>query len=367
MNDRSVSNSAAPVRVFFALSAWKRTVLAEYLADQPGEILYSRDPRKAVALARDGGGTVYCWGARGRARLAPWIGRDDRLIVVEDGFVRSSGLGGAYGQFPASLCFDDMGVYYDPAQPSRLEHIIANETPDAEELAAARALIELLVTARVTKYNLTGSAELLRPPADRKTILVPGQVEGDQSVVLGGLGITRNRELLRAVRESEPDAWIVFKPHPDVLHGYRRGHVPERLARRWCDAVAREQPISDLYDVVDEVHTLTSQAGFEALLRGKAVTVHGGPFYAGWGLTADRHSFPRRHAVPLENLVWGALMRYPRYLNPVTRRLTGALELVRAFAEGLRTPRVPAPLYARLYHRFMPPSRLLARRLFTGV
>jgi len=131
--------------------------------------------------------------------------------------------------------------------------------------------------------------------------------------------------------------------------------------------VVRDQPISDLYDVVDEVHTLTSQAGFEALLRGKSVTTYGGPFYAGWGLTADRHAFARRHAVPLETLVWGALMRYPRYLNPVTRQPSDALELVRALADGLRTPRVPAPWPARLYHRVMPPSRRLARRLFPRV
>lgn len=366
MTDRPASEPAEPVRVFFALSAWKRVVLAEYLADHPGEIVHSRSPRRAVALARARGGTVYCWGAGNRARLAPWLGPDDRLVVVEDGFVRSSGLGGAYGQSPASLCFDDMGIYYDPARPSRLEHILANETPDQAELAAARALIELLVAGRVTKYNLTGGAEKLRPPADRKIILVPGQVEGDQSVLLGGLGIARNRDLLRAVRQSEPDAWIVFKPHPDVLHGYRKGHVPERLARRWCDAIARDQPISDLYDVVDEVHTLTSQAGFEALLRGAAVTVYGGPFYAGWGLTADRHAFPRRRPVSLETLVRGTLMRYPRYLHPLTRRPVAALELAQGFAEGLRTPRVPAPVHARLYHRLMPPSRRLARRLFAG-
>lgn len=366
MTDRSVASSANPVRVLFRLSAWKRTVLDQYLAGEQGGSVHTRDPRKAVALSRASGGMIYCWGAKNRSRLAAWLGPDDSLTIVEDGFVRSIGLGGPYGQFPASLCFDDIGIYYDPSRPSRLEHIVASEEPRPKDQAAAQALIELLVTARVTKYNLTGDAELVRPPMDRKIILVPGQVEGDQSVILGGLGITRNKDLLRIVREREPDAWIIFKPHPDVLHGYRRGYVPERLAKRWCSMVVRNQPIFSLYDAVDEVHTLTSQAGFEALLRGKAVTTYGGPFYAGWGLTTDRHAFPRRRAVPLENLVWGTMMRYPRYLNPVTRQPTDALDLVRAFADGLRTPRVPAPLPARLYHRFVPPARRLARRLFLG-
>ena len=40
-----------------------------------------------------------------------------------------------------------------------------------------------------------------------------------------------------------------------------------------------------LLGIVDEVHTLTSLTGFEALLRGIEVHAYGGPFYAGWGLT----------------------------------------------------------------------------------
>lgn len=365
MTDKPVSGTAAPVRVFFGLTAWKRTILEAYFAGEPGETVFRRDPRKAVALFRSSGGLIYCWGAAAGRRLAPWLDGGDGLTIVEDGFVRSAGLG-VHKHFPASLCFDDIGIYYDPSRPSRLEHILSTEEPSREEAVSARALIDLLVAARVTKYNLTGGTDLSRPPADRKIILVPGQVEDDQSVVLGGLGICRNADLLRAVREREPDAWIVFKPHPDVLYGYRKGYVAEKQARRWCDAVVRDPPISDLYDMVDEVHTLTSQAGFEALLRGKPVTTYGGPFYAGWGLTTDRHAFPRRRKLGLETLVWGALMRYPRYLNPVTRRPADALEIVRALAEGLHTPPVPVSLPTRLYNRFMPPTRRWARRLFLG-
>jgi glutamyl-tRNA reductase len=45
---------------------------------------------------------------------------------------------------------------------------------------------------------------------------------------------------------------------------------------------------------VDEVHVLTSLAGFEALLRGKPVATYGQPFYAGWGLTQDCYPLQRR-------------------------------------------------------------------------
>ena len=53
-------------------------------------------------------------------------------------------------------------------------------------------------------------------------------------------------------------------------------------------------PIADLIDRVDAVETMTSLAGFEAMVRGKHVAVHGRPFYAGWGLSEDLDPPPRR-------------------------------------------------------------------------
>ncbi|MDR5671096.1 capsular biosynthesis protein, partial [Burkholderia cenocepacia] len=64
-----------------------------------------------------------------------------------------------------------------------------------------------------------------------------------------------------------------------------------------------------------EVHTLSSLAGFDALLRGKMVCTYGLPFYAGWGLTDDDLApLPWRDRVlSLDMLVAGALLRYPLY------------------------------------------------------
>jgi len=86
-------------------------------------------------------------------------------------------------------------------------------------------------------------------------------------------------------------------------------------------------PMAVLLDQVDEVHTLTSLAGFEALLRGKRVVCYGLPFYAGWGLTEDKLSFPtgrRGRKLHLDDLVAGALLLYPCYLSRQTGRFTTA-------------------------------------------
>jgi len=156
------------------------------------------------------------------------------------------------------------------------------------------------------------------PPGARR-ILVPGQVEDDLSVLYGGGDIRTNLDLLACVRDGNPDAFVLYKPHPDVIAGHRKGAVPEALARRFASGIVQNVSTAALLAGIDEVHTMTSLAGFEALLRGRQVTVYGRPFYAGWGLTTDRMAIERGRRLTLEELVAGALILYPRYIDPVTR------------------------------------------------
>ena len=68
---------------------------------------------------------------------------------------------------------------------------------------------------------------------------------------------------------------------------------------------------------------MTSLSGFDALLRGKRVVVYGRPFYAGWGLTDDHLPIPRRQRqLSLDELVAGALLRYPLYWDPLLKGFT---------------------------------------------
>ena len=63
-------------------------------------------------------------------------------------------------------------------------------------------------------------------------MLVPGQVEDDASIRWGAPGVKTNLELLRAARAAEPDAWIVYKPHPDTEAGTRAGRLDDAEALR---------------------------------------------------------------------------------------------------------------------------------------
>ena len=240
-------------------------------------------------------------------------------VRVEDGFLRSRGLGAALTP-PLSLALDDLGIYYDPNQPSRLEQLIeASVTLPDHARQRAAALLRAITKSNLSKYNLGGAALPAGLPAGRR-ILVPGQVEDDASILLGTKEVRTNQELLEAARRANPAAVILYKPHPDVEAGLRQGHVskPETLA----DAVlTATDPIAALSGV-DEVWTMTSTLGFEALLRGKSVTCLGQPFYSGWGLTDDRAMpIARRAARPdLIGLVHAVLIDYPRYFDPLTGR-----------------------------------------------
>jgi len=97
-------------------------------------------------------------------------------------------------------------------------------------------------------------------------------------------------------------------------------------------------PISALIAMVDAVHVMTSLAGFEALMHGKAVTTHGMPFFAGWGLTRDLGDVPirRNRTRSLDELTAAILLLYPRYLDPVTNLPCTAEILTMRLISGVR-------------------------------
>jgi capsular polysaccharide export protein len=299
---------------------WKRAEIHRFLWTPQRSLRIVARPARALALARRAGGSVAIWPSRVSPSLIDAARRQDvPLIRVEDGFVRSVGLGSGLVP-PSSVVVDRLGIHFDPSAPSDLERILAATEFTPRVLARASALSSTIVAAGISKYG-AGAAVALPPRQDgRRLVLVPGQVEDDMSVLAGGGGLTSNLELLRRARAMEPDAEIWFRPHPDVDAGHRKGAVTDSDALGVADRVVRGPSMAALLDSVDAVHVLTSLTGFEALLRGCEVTCHGTPFYAGWGLTRDIGAVPGRRGrmLSLDELVAGVLILYPRYLDPVT-------------------------------------------------
>lgn len=298
---------------------WKRTTLAPLL--WPGErgVPFTDDLAAATAQS-----VAAVWTSRLPRKTKDQIARHrPQIIEVEDGFIRSSGLG-ANCVPPLSIIADRRGIYFDPNKPSDLEHILQHADIPAEIQAQAESLRRAIIAAAISKYGNQGAAAdvsaIKKQAKGRKIILVPGQVEDDRSVLSGGSGITGNLELLRRVRAQEAGAFILYKPHPDVEAGHRKGRVADNRTLEFADFIAKDSPIIPLVELADHVHVLTSLTGFEALLRQKPVTTHGVPFYAGWGLTEDFGHIPARRSRRrnLDELVAASLIFYARYLDPVT-------------------------------------------------
>ncbi|HJP69677.1 MAG TPA: capsule biosynthesis protein, partial [Sphingomicrobium sp.] len=291
---------------------WKQAHVATLLWDGSAPFRFFRG-----ADGVEAGMPLAAW----RSKISPGIlskveRKGCKIIEVEDGFLRSRGLG-ADCIPPLSITVDRLGAHFDPSQPSELESLIEHGHFEEAIIERARQLRRLIIDTGVGKYG-GGTVSLERPAGTRRHILVPGQVEDDRAVEAGGCGLTSNLELLTRVRAEAADAYILYKPHPDVVAGHRRGAISREACLHFADEIVGDLPIGSLIGMVDEVHVNSSLAGFEALLREKRVTTHGVPFYAGWGLTSDLGPVPKRRTAKrtIDELVVATLLLYPRYLDP---------------------------------------------------
>lgn len=305
---------------------WKRPFATPYLNAGGGTLRWvggAREVRKDEYAA--------FWGVRSVAELPA----GSPAIFIEDGFLHSTGLGSDHIA-PCSHVIDRRGIYFDPSRPSDLTFALNEADFTEAELTRARALRHEIVRLGLTKYNLGRRRPVWRPPAGKSVVLVAGQVADDASIRLGTRGITTSEQLLREVRAQRPDAFVVYKPHPDVLSGNRQGMIE---AAALADVVELDTDVISLIEVADEIHTLSSLSGFEALMRGKAVHTYGLPFYAGWGLTNDALAQPwRKRTLSLDMLTAGVLLRYPVYWNWSLQLFTTPEVIVQQLADPAARP-----------------------------
>lgn len=306
--------------VAVGMRLWKRGRL-QAIFGKVKPLQFVKKSAKAIEIAERSGKGILLWGSHS----LPDVPAGLAIRRVEDGFLRSRGLGAELVP-PLSLVTDDQGIYYDPTHPSRLESLLLSPISDEAKRRAA-ALKERLISLGITKYNLAGH-HLDLPPG--RKILVPGQVEDDASILKATDEVATNLALVQAARLANQDAVIIYKPHPDVEAGLRPGKIERAALEGLADVIANHADPLSLINQCDEVWTMTSLLGFEALIRGKKVTCLGAPFYAGWGLTQDLGPVPgrrRRRAdgspLPrpdLDALVYATLIAYPRYYDPVSNR-----------------------------------------------
>lgn len=339
----------------FGFRLWKHGIIKRFLGASATEIVFVRNGEQAERRGIDKDSRVVVWGLNADDDVLKLARRHRiKVVHVDDGFIRSIGLGSDFAR-PSSLVIDQRGIYFDPRYPSDLEDLLNTIHLDENELRRAQSLREQLVKAGLNKYNNGRQMPLkVSAKSGQKLILVPGQVEDDASIRVGCRDIRTNLDLLKIVRDTMPDAYIIYKPHPDVLSGNRRGTIQERTALKYSNQIVTDLNMGICLKAVDEVHTMTSLAGFEALIYGKEVYTYGVPFYAGWGLTKDRHQTSRRvRKRTLDELLYCALVLYPLYYHWDGQCYVEVEDIIEEIRSRLKNKSQPVsmPVFRRLFRK----------------
>lgn len=329
-----------PFALVFNVAPWKRSYVRNYLYEY--KVIFiglSQDLKSYESFANLANVVIIVWG-RSILRHIEDFSKNFNLPIhhIEDGFVRSVGLG-ANRAAPMSICFDKSGLYYDAHQPSDLENLLNfyDFNNDKKLMEKAEKLFHSIIENNITKYNLpdTNISESIYGPKSKKRVLVIGQVEDDQSLIYGCNKLLSNRDLLEIAILENPDAQIIYKRHPDIMLGRRQELSNVTDLGDHIESLTINLSLKDALNQVDHVYVMTSLAGFEALMHGAKVTTLGAPFYSGWGLTDDRYPIPRRkRSLNILEVFAAAYMLYPRYRTEDTLSLSNLCQTIDSVVEN---------------------------------
>lgn len=223
---------------------------------------------------------IYIWGYKAPQYFIDYLREQDLdVFFLEDGFIRS-GPEDDSSTPPLSIVMDSQAPYFDTTRPNDLTDLIANfnfEQDNYDEVLA-QEMLDYYISHRVSKYNHQPYVDVipLYGPKRKERILVLGQVPHDDSLKYGGgTGITL-LDVVNKALEDNPNAQIIVKPHPMTLDDPT---IVSALTELDCLILTQSIHLVDALETIDHVYTITSLGGFEALLRGKKVTVLGRPFY----------------------------------------------------------------------------------------
>ena len=215
---------------------------------------------------------------------------------------------------------DDLGYYYDSRQPSRIEKTLndPNFKLTDEQLILSKKLINKIIDNKLTKYSkytelgANNNLELIE-----NSILVIEQKNGDASLHFAGVQEGDFSEMLKDACLNNSNNTVYLKRHPDNILGEKSFEINTEDFHNLVILPDNVSVISVL-DKCHTVYTLSSQVGFEALLRGKSVKTYGLPFYSGWGVTDDMKTCSRRtQKRSIEEIFYVICIMYSVYVNSI--------------------------------------------------
>lgn len=330
------ANANDNIAIAFHINDWKRPFLIDFFNEKKLLFVpFNAHKSKSITqkwknlISKNPTAEFIIWGMNLPSFAASF---ENPRIYIEDGFIRSVGLGATHCP-PFSLTIDRQTPYFNANQASDLECLLNSYSFafNSDLIERSRKVMSQIISSGISKYNNSPTVDVnsVYGAKETKRILVLGQVEDDASIKFGCMKHYTNNDLVMVARLENPTAEIYYKPHPDVLARKRRELSDPNAVSHICKILNGNIALCDAFKTIDHVYTISSQAGFEALIRGIKVTTVGAPFYSGWGLTDDRQPMPRRNRVlTIEQLFAGAYLLYPTYYHPYQKRIINAEEAI---------------------------------------
>jgi len=261
---------------------------------------------------------------------------ETRFLLLEDGFIRSIGLG-VENSPRFSLVFDDIGIYYDATAPSRLENILNSYDfkSDKELIETSKEAIAKIIEYKISKYNSFKEQDLSFLKTPQKKVLIVAQTLNDSSLKYGLAEKFSTKNMIEDAIKDNPNSKIYLKIHPDVLAGKKESDIKLDEVPNSISIISENINPIMLLEYFDRVYTKTSGMGMEALILEKEVFCYGMPFYAGWGLTHDKIKIERRgRRLSIYELFAGAYILYTKYYNPYIDKKVDILDILEFIKRG---------------------------------
>lgn len=308
-----------PIIFVFGVASPKRRAVAEYFADF--RVAYPRKGMPWKEMARNFSKfpphAFVSWGTAQKQMLTNYAARKSIPVWKgEDGLLRQNDAR-LQSSRASSLNIDVAALFSDLTQSAALEGLISEVASkhDSSLIERAKRSMAIISFFALSKHSADQRAKLKRiVPSDQRRVLIIGQMEADASIVPESRVHYSNSDIVRIARDENPGAEIIYLPLREGGDEPHKGFAKLRDIASLCTIIPADYDLDSVLESVDHVYTISSLLGFEALTKGRKVSVFGNPFYAGWGLTDDRLPMPDRTARPtLEEVFAAAYILHSKY------------------------------------------------------
>lgn len=232
-----------------------------------------------------------------------------------------------------SFLLEKKGTYDDARKTSSWEDLLNSGAWKNESLInEAKEALAILLKHRLggDKYSPDAMPYQLSTPSFRKRILILDEVIDREYLGKNLAKIASYEKMLDEAKKRNPGAAFFLLEPRASLNKAKSTYLHKIAEAQGVTIIKKEVSSLSILSQADEVYTVSSTLGLDAILLDKTVHCFGAPFYAGWGLTIDHIPLKRRKATyTYEEFFAVFSMFYTRYRHPVSEEPCSFQEILR--------------------------------------